>query len=156
MELHRRIEAFRVLSIVGVLSGLFWAGPAGAQAPTGFGTSVSGGNTGSPGIGVVAPSPAPPSPEFGFEESLPMELGSIREQEAYPERIRAPYAPAFLRGATKTVRTSQTSGMRIGLSGWTATRIPGDDQNVSGGPALGLTIEWGKPMEPETPPPTPK
>jgi hypothetical protein len=100
------------------------------------------------GVTVVTPPPRPPTPEFGFEESIPLEQGGIREELSYPERVRGVYAPAFLKGATKTVRTSKTSGLRWGLSGWTATRIPFDDQNASGGPALGLTFEFGVPLEP--------
>ena len=54
-----------------------------------------------------------------------------------------------------TTRTSRTSGIRMGLSGWTAPRIPFDDRESSGFPALGLTIEWGTPMEPPAEPAPP-
>ena len=149
MELSRRIQPFPVLSVVAVLAGvLIGASAVLAQTPAASGTATSRGAVGSSGVGVVAPPPTPPAPEFGFEESVPLEQGGIREEGSYPERTRAVYAPAFVKSAVKTVRTSRTSGLRIGLSGWTATRIPFDDQNASGGPAFGLTIEWGKPLEP--------
>ena len=45
--------------------------------------------------------------------------------------------------------------MRMGLSGWTAPRIPFDDRESSGFPAFGFTIEWGTPMEPPAEPATP-
>ena len=152
----RRIHPFPILSVVGSLAAvLVGASPAVAQTPPVSGTPTSPGGVGPPGLGVVAPRPTPPAPEFGFEESVPLELGGIREEASYPERTRAVYAPAFLKSAVKTVRTSRTSGLRIGLSGWTSTRIPFDDQNSSGGPAFGLTIEWGKPLEPPAEPTLP-
>jgi hypothetical protein len=153
MEPARRIQPFPVLSVAGVLAVvLIGASPVRAQTPPVLGTTVSSGTAGSSGVGVVAPPPTLPGPEFGFEESIPLEQGGVREESSYPERIRGVYAPAFVKSAVKTVRTSPTSGMRIGLSGWTATRIPFDDRNNSGGPAIGLTIEWGKPL---APPPEP-
>jgi hypothetical protein len=133
-------------------AGLAGAGSAVGQTPPATGVART---PGSQGVTAVAPPSRPPAPEFGFEESIPLEQGGLREGESYGERTRAVYAPAFLKGATQTVRTSKTSGFRWGLSGWTATRIPFDDQNASGGPALGLTFEWGVPLEPpaeETPP----
>src|SRR5262249_55285874 len=74
------------------------------------------GTPGAPGGGVVAPQPQlPPSPEFGFEESLPLQQGGLREEESFPERVRGVYAPAFLTPGSTTVRTSKTSGMQMGL-----------------------------------------
>jgi hypothetical protein len=107
------------------------------------------------GVGVVAPTPQPPPPEFGFEQGIPPDQGGAREQEFYPERTRSIHQPAFLRGAVKTVRTSRTSGTRVGLSGWTAPRVPFDSQRESsGGVAFGLTIQWGAPLpEPTEPAP---
>src|SRR5262245_8941849 len=150
----RRIWPFPVLCVAATLAvGLGGADWALAQTPPATGVART---PGSQGVTVVAPPSRPPAPEFGFEESIPLERGGLREEESYGERTRAVYAPAFLRGATKTVRTSKTSGMRFGLSGWTATRIPFDDQNASGGPALGLTVEWGVPLEPPAEEPAPK
>ena len=161
MRSARRMRILPVLAVAAPLAAVL-AGvspvmgqtrpPAGNVTSTG---TPSTGTTGAPGGGVVAPQPVPPSPEFGFEESLPLLEGGLREQQSFPERTRGVYAPAFVRGASGVVRTSETSGMRIGLSGWTATRIPYDDRNNGGGPAFGLTMEWGKPLPPPTPPATP-
>jgi len=41
----------------------------------------------------------------------------------------------------------------MGVSGWTAPRIPFDDPQSNGFPALGFTVEWGTPMEPPAEPP---
>ena len=136
---------------------LVWASPVEAQAPPSPGTATSSGTAGSPGIGVVAPhptQPARPAPDFGFERALPPEQGAPSE-DAHGERTRTIYQPAFVKGAVQTIRTSRTSGIRVGLSGWTAPRIPYDDRESSGFPALGLTIEWGVPMEPPAEPTLP-
>jgi hypothetical protein len=142
---------FPTRSVVALLAfGLVGATSVGAQTPQ----AVTRTSPGTPGVGVVAPPPSPPAPEFGFEESLSLEQGGLREESSFPERIRGVYAPAFVKGATQTVRTSKTSGFRWGLSGWTSTRIPYDDRNAGGGPALGLTFEFGVPLPPppeETP-----
>jgi hypothetical protein len=159
MRPARRIQRFRVLSVAaGLAVVLFQAGQAPAQTSPDPGASPSSAPTGSVGVGVVAPPPTQPTPEFGFERGIPPEQGGAREQEFIPsERTRSIHQPAFLRGATKTTRTSRTSGVRWGLSGWTAPRVPFDSQRESsGGAALGLTIEWGTPLEPpvEPAPPT--
>jgi len=152
-----RLQFFKVLVIAASLAaGLIGRSPAFGQTPPPAGTVTSKGTTGAPGVGVVAPKPVQPGPEFGFEESLPLQEGGLREEESFPERTRGVYAPAFLRNASGTVRTSKTSGLRIGLSGWTATRIPYDDRNNGGGPAFGLTVEWGKPLPPPAEPAPPE
>jgi hypothetical protein len=153
----RRARGFR-LPLTLTVASIATFGPGGvmpgwAQDPPVTGTAQS---SGSPKVGVVAPEPRPTPPELGFERSIPQEPGALREDGTYPERTRAIYAPAFVKGGVKTVRTSRTSGLRMGLSGWTATRIPFDDQNAGGGPAFGLTIEWGVPLPPPaeaSPPP---
>jgi hypothetical protein len=89
-----------------------------------------------------------PAPEFGFEPAIPPGQGRAREEEFYPERTRSIHQPAFLKGASTTLRTSRTSGVRVGLSGWTAPRVPFDMRESSGGVAFGLTIEWGTPLQP--------
>lgn len=135
-----------------LVSAVLGPSPVMGQTPPPGGNITSTGTPGTrpaPGVGVVAPQPLPPSPEFGFEESIPSQLGGIREQQSYPEpNLGGVYAPAFFRPGSTTVRTSQTSGARMGLSGWTATRIPYDDRNNQGGPAFGFTFEWGKPLPP--------
>jgi hypothetical protein len=109
-----------------------------------------------PGVGVVAPAPPRPPAEFGLERTYPPE--QPREGQFYPERTRSVHDPAFVTGAATTVRTSRTSGARIGLSGWTAPRVPFDFQESSGGVAFGLSVVWGVPLPPPAAPeanPTP-
>ena len=152
-----RIRSFPVLSVAGLLAAvLVGVTPAGAQTPPASGTTTSRGTAGSLGIGVVAPQPltAKPAPEFGFEPALPPEQGAPSE-DAHGERTRTIYQPAFVKGAVTTTRTSRTSGVRMGLSGWTAPRIPFDDRQSNGFPAFGFTIEWGTPMEPPAEPTPP-
>jgi hypothetical protein len=140
-----------VLSTVAGLASLLVAVmPAGAQT-----SPASPGPAGAPGWGVVAPPPTQPVPEFGFEPAIPPEQGGTREEEFYPERTRSIHQPAFVKGTVRTMRTSPTSGVRVGLSGWTAPRVPFDFRESSGGVAFGLTIEWGAPMEEPTEPPAP-
>lgn len=151
----RTIQAFPVLSVVTTLAAvLVGASSVRAQTQPASGTSTPSGVAGPPGVGVVAPQPTQPAPEFGFEPALPPEQGSPRGED-YGERTRSVYQPAFVKGAVKTTRTSRTSGVRVGLSGWTGDRIPFDFRESSGFPALGLTIEWGAPMEPPDEPAPP-
>jgi hypothetical protein len=78
---------------------------------------------------------------------MPPGQEGAREEEFYPERTRSIHQPAFVRGAVATKRTSQSSGVKVGLSGWTAPRVPFDSQRESsGGAAFGLTIQWGVPL----------
>jgi len=157
MSSARRTRLF-VLSVAGLLAAvLVGVSPAAAQTPPPAGTSTSSGAAGPSGIGVVAPQPTQPSkpaPDFGFEPALPREQGAPSE-DAHGERTRTIYQPAFVKGAVKTTRTSRTSGIRMGLSGWTAPRIPFDDRESSGFAAFGFTIEWGTPMEPSAEPTLP-
>jgi hypothetical protein len=144
------IRYFPVMVFAAPLAALLVeVSPVMGQTPPSAGNITSRGTPGVPGVGVVAPQPIPPSPEFGFEESLPLQQGGLREQQSFPEpNLGGVYAPAFVRAGSTTIRTSQTSGLRMGLSGWTATRIPYDDRNNGGGPAFGFTLEWGKPLPP--------
>lgn len=141
------------LAVVWPTSGAAQA-PAPGAAPRS--TTAPSGTT--PGVGVVAPAPPRAPSDLGLERVFPPE--QPREGEFYPERTRSVHDPAFVRGATTTVRTSRTSGARVGLSGWTAPRVPFDFQESSGGVAFGLSIVWGVPLpepstaapeEPETP-----
>ena len=150
----RRIETLAVLTVATALFAvLIGAHPVLAQTPPASGTTTSKG-PGPVGVGVVAPEPSRPVPEFGFEPAIPPDQKGPRE-EFYPERTRSIYQPAFVNGAVGTTRTSRTSGVRTGLSGWTAPRVPYDDRESSGGPAFGFTIEWGTPMEPPPEPALP-
>jgi hypothetical protein len=153
MEAASGLRVLPVLSFVVALTAtLVGASAALAQTATTTGSARPPGAA-SVGVGVEAPAPTPR--EFGFETGIPPEQHGAREEELIPERVRSIHQPAFLRGAVKTIRTSRTSGMRIGFSGWTAPRVPFDSQRESsGGAALGLTIEWGTPLpEPTEPAP---
>jgi hypothetical protein len=155
MESARRIEMLGALSVATALFAvLIGANTVLAQTSPASGTTTSKG-PGPMGVGVVAPEPTRPGPEFGFEHAIPFEQGGIREEEFYPERTRSIYQPAFVKGAVNTMRTSRTSGVRTGLSGWTAPRVPFDDRESSGGVAFGFSIEWGTPMEPPPEPALP-
>lgn len=153
------IQPFRVLSVgIGLAALLLGAGSVQAQTPpTSDAPTTSSPAPGSVGVGVVAPRPSEPPTEFGFEWGIPPEQHGAREEDFFPgERTRSIHQPAFLRGATTTTRTSRTSGVRWGLSGWTAPRVQYDSQRESsGGAAFGLTIEWGTPMEPPAEPTPP-
>lgn len=150
-----RIRSFPVLSAASLLAAaLVGVIPAAAQTPPPAGQAPPTSGAPAPPVGgVTAPQPAQPTPEFGFERTLP-EQESPRPND-YGERTRTIYQPAFVNGAVSTTRTSRTSGMRMGVSGWTAPRIPFDDRDANGFPALGFTIEWGTPMEPPAEPATP-
>ena len=157
MRPTRRTHPFSVLSVVAGLLLIGAAAPVLAQTPPASETPpASPAAPASVGVGVVAPTPSEPPSAFGFEWGIPPEQKGAREQEFYPERVRSIHQPAFLRGASTISRTSRTSGVRWGLSGWTAPRVPFDSQRESsGGAAFGLTIEWGTPLEPPVEPTTP-
>lgn len=155
MEPVHRTRPFPALSVVvGLATLLVGAGTVLGQTPTPEPTAPAASGApaspGSVGVGVEAPRPHEPYTEFGFESGIPPEQKGAREQEWYPgERLRTIHQPAFLRGATKTSRTSRTSGVRWGLSGWTAPRVLYDsNRESSGGASFGLTFEWGTPMDP--------
>ena len=167
MRSGRRIHAFRILSVAtGLTAVLSAASPGAAQTPPASapGTGATPASAGLVGVGVTAPHPTTTPPTFGFEEGIPPDQSGAREQDFYPtDRTRSIHQPAFLRGATVTNRTSRTSGVRWGLSGWTAPRVPFDFRESSGGAAFGLSIEWGVPLEPPpgepkptAPPPAPR
>ncbi len=154
MEAASGIRVFPVLSLVMALTGAL-VGAHAAQAQTAPATGAPPPGAASVGVGVTAPAPIPTPPEFGFETGIPADQGGAREEEFIPERTRSIHQPAFVRGAVKTIRTSRTSGVRVGVSGWTAPRVPFDSQRESsGGAAFGLTIQWGAPLpEPTEPAP---
>jgi hypothetical protein len=153
----RRSQPFPALSVAGCLTAvLLAAAPASAQTlPTQGGTPASAAPAAA-GTVTVTPQPTQPQPRpnFGFEDVLPPDQAYPREDD-HGERTRTIYRPAFVNGAVRTTRTSRTSGVRYGLSGWTAPRIPYDDRDSSGFPAIGITIEWGVPMEPPAEPSKP-
>ena len=137
----------RALLAVCLAVGVVWSTPGAAQQSPGAPPPPEPAAPGTtPGVGVVAPAPARPPSEFGLERTFPPD--QPREGEFYPERTRSVHDPAFVSGAATTVRTSRTAGARIGLSGWTAPRVPFDFQESSGGVAFGLSIVWGVPLPP--------
>ena len=125
MEAAYGIRAFPVLSLVMALTAtLVGAGPVLAQtAPAAVGPAAWGGVSRS-GCRGAAASPDPAG--VRFRVGHPTRAARGPGGGVHPERTRSIHQPAFLRGAVKTVRTSKTSGMRVGLSGWTAPRVPFD------------------------------
>ena len=127
-----------VLAILGATSEL-----AAAQAP---GRSLD----------VTAPAPVPPPLHFRLQPVMPLERleqQGIREQEFYPGTVRSRHEPAFVTPLVTTVPVSRSSGIRIGLSGWTAPAVPFDIPQATGGVAFGLTIVWGVPLGEAAPAP---
>ncbi len=101
-----------------------------------------------------------PPPERGIlprdlvTPGQPPEVTRPREDDFRPDDVRVRYDPAFIAPLTKTVRTGPRSGMRYGLSGWTAPPGHGDGivaRERPGWFALGFTFVWDIPMEPEKP-----
>jgi hypothetical protein len=126
------------------------AGPAGAQQP-----APAVGSPPAAEFGVRAPVPSP-TPKLGLEPTRPPEEQGAREQEFYPgDQVRSRHEPAFVTPFVTSVPTSGGSTARVGLSGWTAPRLPFDFRESTGGVAFGLTITWGAPaaqakaLEPE-------
>jgi hypothetical protein len=97
-------------------------------------------------LGVTAPAPPPPTPELGLEPTQPPEEQGAREQEFYPDRVRSRHNPAFVKPFVATVPTSRTSGVKVGLSGWTAPALPFDMREASGGVAFGISVVWDVPV----------
>src|SRR5215470_15774483 len=97
-----RIRVFPVVVVAAPLVAvLVGALPVMGQTPPTGGNITSRGTQGAPGVGVVAPQPPPPSPEFGFEESIPLQQGGLREQRSIPEpNLGGVYAPAFVRNGS--------------------------------------------------------
>jgi hypothetical protein len=152
----RRRASLVVTALAAALGlSLLAVSPGDAQAPpAGNGGAAPERGATAPGVEVVAPTPPRPAPEFGFERG-PRSPDRPREGEFYPERARSVHDPAFVSGAATTVRTSRTSGVRFGLSGWTAPRVPFDFRESGGGPAIGLSFVWGVPLPPEPEPVAP-
>ncbi|MBI2878864.1 MAG: hypothetical protein HYY19_03990 [Candidatus Rokubacteria bacterium] len=100
------------------------------------------------GIEVRVP-PPPRAPGVRFEPGQPREIDRVRQEEYYPERIRARHEPAFLAPLTVTVPTGPGTAVRAGLAGWTAPRVPSDDREATGAAAFGFTLRWGIPSPTE-------
>lgn len=103
---------------------------------------------------VRSPAPPPPEgPELRLRATVPpAQQGSVEEWSyTKPGPPVTPHEPAFVTPAVKTIPTSTTSAVRVGLSGWTVTPLPVDRRERTGGVAFGLTILWGVPVEPKAP-----
>ncbi len=106
-------------------------------------------------LDVTAPPTVPPRPELGLEPTMPPDQRGAREQDFYPGyELKSLHEPAFVTPFVGTVPTSRTSGVRMGLSGWTASGIPFDIPQAAGGVAIGLTFMWSVPVA-EKPAPAP-
>jgi hypothetical protein len=124
-----------------LVSVLYSTGPAAAQQPG----TPGGPPTATGDFGVRVP-PPPATPGLRLEPTHPPEETGAREQEFYPsELVRSRHEPAFVAPFVADVPTSATSSVRVGLSGWTAPRVPFDDRESTGGVAFGITILWGAP-----------
>lgn len=103
-------------------------------------------------VEITAPPPERlPRPEF-ILPGQPPEVTGPREQDFYPDRIRARHDPAFIVPFTSTVRTGPTTGLRFGLSAWTAPQGRGSfllAREVGGWFAFGFSFVWDVPLEPE-------
>jgi hypothetical protein len=125
-----------VLVVPAALLGML-AVPAWAQRPV-------------PGVEVAVPAPTRVEPEIRFEPTAPPEQRGLREQEFYPGEIKSGHDPAFVRPFVATVPVSQTSAIRLGLSGWVAPGPPVGIKDITGGVAFGFTLQWGLPAPPGT------
>jgi hypothetical protein len=103
-------------------------------------------------LGTAPPEPRVPRPEIlpppGFDE-----ITRPRESDFYPEDIRVRLDPAFILPLTTVRPTGPTSGVRFGLSGWTAPQTPvGQTPSAlrenPGWFALGFSIVWDVPVKP--------
>ena len=94
---------------------------------------------------VVAPPPEKvPAPEF-LTPGQPAQLTRPREQDFYPDQIKSRHDPAFIVPFTTTIPTGPRTGVRFGLSGWTAPALRGETQlrrEASGALAFGISVAW--------------
>lgn len=103
-------------------------------------------------IEIVAPPPEVAVPREVITPGPPPDVTRPREADFRPDNIRTRHDPAFITPLTTTTRTGPKTAVRIGFSGWTAP--PGKVNAVvarehSGLFALGISIVWGIPVEPE-------
>lgn len=109
-------------------------------------------------IEIVAPPPERVIPPELVSPGQPPQMTRPREADFRSDNIRSRHDPAFITPLTTTTRTGPNTAVRIGFSGWTAP--PGKDNAVvarehSGLFALGITIIWDVPVEPQPAAPTP-
>jgi hypothetical protein len=151
-----RLRAERLAWFLAVLLPLA-APPAGAQSPPAGAQSPPAAAQSPPaaaptGLELTAPPAAPRGPEFRIEPTMPLEQQGAREQEFFHERVLSRHEPAFIQPFVADAPSSRTTRVRVGLSGWTAPRVPYDSLDATGGLAFGLTILWGAPAAPPPPP----
>ena len=88
---------------------------------------------------------------------LPLEQRGTRDNDYYPGYdVKSEHDPAFVQPFVKTVPTSRSSGVRVGLSGWTAPAVPYDIPQATGGAAFGITFMWPVPIPATGAPPAPE
>lgn len=109
-------------------------------------------------VEIVAPPPERAIPREIVTPGQPPQMTRPREADFRSDNIRTRHDPAFITPLTTTTRTGPNTAARIGFSGWTAP--PAKDNAVvarenSGLFALGITIIWGIPVEPQPAAPTP-
>ena len=98
-------------------------------------------------VDVTAPEPSAKAPGLRLERSLPLEQRGTRANDYYPGYpAKSEHDPAFVQPFVKTVPTSSSSGVRVGLSGWTAPAVPYDIPQATGGAAFGITFIWPVPI----------
>lgn len=105
-------------------------------------------------IEIVAPPPEkPPALEF-VTPGQPAELTRPREQDFYSDQIRSRHDPAFIAPFTTTIPTGPRTGVRVGLSGWTAPASRGETvlrREASGALAFGISVAWDVELKEEQP-----
>jgi hypothetical protein len=79
-----------------------------------------------------------------------------RENPWYPEGVKVPYDPAFIKPASKEYESTTSRG-RLGLAGWTSQNPPVGASGVQyrdqpGWLQFGFAITWGAPLQPVPPP----
>jgi len=108
-------------------------------------------------VDVTSPEPSPKAPGIRLERTMPLEQRGTRDNEYYPGyNVKSEHDPAFVEPFVKTIPTSRTSGVKVGLSGWTAPALPYDIPQAGGGVAFGITFSWFVPLPPASAPPAPE
>ena len=119
------------------IAALLWAVPALAQPQV--------------EIRSVPPTPAErlgdmvaPGPYYDISEP--------RENPWYPEGVKVPYDPAFIKPASKDYESTTSRG-HLGLAGWTSQNLPVGAPGTSyrdqyGWLQFGFAVTWGAPLRP--------
>jgi hypothetical protein len=97
---------------------------------------------------IIAPPPpaAERAPALEFlTPGQPAQLTRPRDQDFYPDQVKSRHDPAFVVPFTATVPTGPRTGVRVGLSGWTAPAGRGEGvlrREASGALAFGISVAW--------------